>query len=162
MNCGPACMAFVLQEFGIDKSIEDLAQMAGTDENGTRPCEMVKTFLDLGIFAEVRVDLDYFDLRDIMDEYFVIVDWWSIFDEDGKPALADGHYSVALDVTGKRITLYDPDISTPRKLSRAVFEAHWYDSDLDANGARMELNCAAVCIRKPDANRSQTLSVRQP
>lgn len=152
MYCGPQCMAFVLKHFDNAPSVEDLARLAQTSENGTRPWDIVKTFLDLGYFSEFRVGLDYFDLKSLLTHFFIIVDWWSIFDEDGKPAVGDGHYSVVLDVTGKAITLYDPDISGARTLPRAVFEAHWYDVDIDAKGVRADVLCGALLIKKPSGH----------
>ncbi len=142
-------MEYVAQNLNLPVDAKHFAERSDTNESGTRPWKMAQVFLELGYFCEFRTGLDYFDLKTLSDEFFIIVDWWAIFDEDGKAAAGDGHYSVVLDVTGKTITLFDPDIMGARTLPRAVFEAHWYDVGIDENGARSDVLCGALLIKKP-------------
>ena len=81
----------------------------------------------------------------------LIVAWWSDLDAGarGTPSLADGHYSVVLEMTHDTITLYDPDVPEPRVLPREFFMARWYDWFFDADKTRRNLPRGVIIAYAP-------------
>ena len=151
--CGPYCVEYVMHELREpldEESATSLCFVLKTSEDGTRPQEIEKFFQNKGHYANFLEDLDFSDLIRLNEKNFVIVDWWSVFDEDGQAAPGDGHYSVVKHITEKKIVLFDPDApNLERTLSRFVFAAHWYDVESLEDGTRHDINGGAIVIPKP-------------
>lgn len=58
----------------------------------------------------------------------VVVNWWSNFTEP-----ADGHYSVAFNITDENISIMDPEIGDYRELLKQKFLESWHDIDPHTN-----------------------------
>jgi ABC-type bacteriocin/lantibiotic exporter with double-glycine peptidase domain len=119
--CGPASLKMVLDFFGIEKTEEELARMAGyLPGKGTKSEGLVRTAQELGLKAFQK---DFSEINDLK-EYAVnkntpvIVDWFSV---DG------GHYSVITGVDEKNIYMQDPESIELKTLDIETFKAVWFD-----------------------------------
>ena len=155
MYCGAYCLQFVARRDGLRLSRRRAAALGGTTRNGTRPDGMVGALLALGYRrARLRERLKWHELRRLAKNKraVIIVSWWSDLDAGDrypKALPADGHWSVVTQITADAITLYDPDAPQPRTLPRIFFEARWYDYDIAPDGARYDLQRAAVVAYAP-------------
>lgn len=52
-TCGPACLAAILQAFGVDVSEDEVTTLAKTDEGGTSPHDLVRAAEHYGLSARV-------------------------------------------------------------------------------------------------------------
>lgn len=160
MYCGPKCLMFVAKRDGLKLSRQRAARLAGTNRNGTRAEGMVLALGMLGYRARLGERLTWRKLKaHVKRGVTPVVCWWSDLDAgDKRPTaeLADGHWSVVLNMTRDTITLYDPDAPQPRELPRAFFEARWYDYDIAPDGQRRDLIQAAVLAYATPATRAHT------
>ncbi|MBR3294350.1 MAG: hypothetical protein IKI69_08045 [Oscillospiraceae bacterium] len=51
-DCGAACLATIAKQYGLQKSITKIRQIAGTDKQGTNAYGMVKAAGQLGFTAK--------------------------------------------------------------------------------------------------------------
>ena len=97
-DCGAACLATISKQYGLNKSISKIREVAGTDKQGTNAYGMIKAAEQLGFTAKgVKGNQDAF------------------FSDFPKPAIAhvvlDGkllHYVVIHKVTKDKIIIADP------------------------------------------------------
>ncbi|MBM4240974.1 MAG: C39 family peptidase [Euryarchaeota archaeon] len=106
-TCGPAALATVLNNLGINTTEQELATLAGTDENGTTMYGLVEAAKAKG-FNGVGMKLLVDDLKP-NNIVFVTI--------DGGP-----HYSVVREVTNESVKLADPSLGNI-EMSREDFTA---------------------------------------
>ncbi|MBM4240290.1 MAG: C39 family peptidase [Euryarchaeota archaeon] len=94
-TCGPAALATVLNNMGINATEQELANLAGTDENGTTMYGLAEAAKTKGLNA-VGMKLSVDDLKP-NNIVFITV--------DGGP-----HYSVVREVTENSVLLADPSL----------------------------------------------------
>ena len=118
--CGPSSLKMVLDYYGVSVTESALAKAAGASrKEGASKDGLIKAARHFGfkVFSKEKSKLG--DLRRFIKRGVpVIVDW---FFED------DGHYSVAVDINQKEITLIDPALGGERKMSLERFTRLWFD-----------------------------------
>ena len=119
--CGPASLKMVIDFFGIEKTEDELAELAGyIPTKGTTSEGIINAAKILGFNAFQK---DFSEIKDIEDYVAnknipVIVDWFSI---DG------GHYSVIVGVDNKNIYMQDPESIELKTFDLETFKAVWFD-----------------------------------
>ncbi|MEK7540941.1 MAG: C39 family peptidase [Patescibacteria group bacterium] len=128
--CGPASLKIVLEYYGVNKSEEELAKIAGhkkklgIDEKG------IKTAAEkLGFKVKIKNNSSFKDIEKWLKKGVpVIVDWFTRGRTDyGDSSTSDGHYSVVMGLDDNSIYLQDPEIGEMRKLKREDFMRVWFD-----------------------------------
>jgi len=118
--CGPASLKMILDYYGVPVTESALAKISGTSRTkGASKEGLVKAAKHFGFKVFFKEKSSLGDLRRFIKKGVpVIVDW---FLED------DGHYSVAVDINQKEITLVDPSLGGARKMSLEKFQRLWFD-----------------------------------
>lgn len=94
-NCGPAALATVLNNLGINATEKELANLAGTDESGTTMHGLMQAAQSKGLKATgMKVSMNELKKNDMV---FLTV-------------RGNTHYSVVKEVTNKSIKLADPSL----------------------------------------------------
>ena len=128
--CGPASLKMVFDYYGIEKSEEEIAKLAGTtDDLGTDDQGIKKAAESLGLKVEIRNESSFKDIQSYLDKKVpVIVNWFTRgridYDDSQVP---DGHYSVVVGLDGEFIYLQDPEIGKLRKINKSDFMKVWFD-----------------------------------
>lgn len=128
--CGPAVLKMVLEYYGIEKSEEELAKLAGTtQELGTDDKGLKQVLENFGLKTVIQNESSFEDIQEWLDKKVpVIVDWFTRgradYDDSQVP---DGHYSVAVGLDDTHIHLQDPEIGGLRKIARDDFLKVWFD-----------------------------------
>ncbi len=66
-NCGPAALAAVLNNLGINSTEQELAKLAGTDESGTTMYGLMQAAQEKGLKATgTKLSIDEFQKNDII------------------------------------------------------------------------------------------------
>jgi predicted double-glycine peptidase len=127
-NCGPAALRILMSHHGIRAVDESLGEelfvelIQSSPETGTSAREIVTAARKLGFESFYRSGCSWEKLTKEVDRSPAIVDWYSGIDK-----AVDGHYSVAIEATNKRIVLADPEYGVMRQMPREFFEAVWFD-----------------------------------
>ncbi|MEN4007360.1 MAG: C39 family peptidase [Methanobacteriaceae archaeon] len=138
-SCGPAALATVLQNIGVNSTEGDLKVLAGTDTSGTSMYGLVRAAKAKGLNATgIRLSID--DLRPNMIVHVTI---------DG-----EGHYSVVRRVTNESVYLADPSKGNI-VLSREEFSAIFTGNVLVISDPNMQVNQTAE-----QANNTNTSTVQ--
>lgn len=118
--CGPACLAMVLDYFGVQKSDKELATLCKADPKvGTTAKQLVTGAKKIGFKAFFKDFSSLAEIKKYIDKKIpVIVDWFS-----GD----DGHYCVVAGVDNKFIYLQDPELNKINKIDLITFERIWFD-----------------------------------
>ena len=119
-NCGPAALATVLNNLGINATEQELVNLAGTDEFGTTMQGLMQAAQSKGIKANgMKLSTDELKKDNIV---FLNVD-------------GSTHYSVVKGVTNKSVKLADPslgNIEMPKEMFNEVYSGNaLVISDLD-------------------------------
>ncbi len=128
--CGPASLKMVFDYYGIDRSEENIAEMAGTTEDlGTDEEGIKKATERLGFKVEIKNNSTFEDIRNWLNKKTpVIVNWFTRgridYDDSQVP---DGHYSVVVGLDDGFIYLQDPEIGKLRQIERNDFMRVWFD-----------------------------------
>src|SRR3989338_3141324 len=128
--CGPASLKMVFDYYGIEKSEQEIAKLAGTtDELGTDDQGIKKAAEKLGFKVEIKNKGIFEDIQKWLDEKVpVIVNWFTRGRADYEDSeVADGHYSVVVGLDEEFIYLQDPEIGKLRKIAREDFIKVWFD-----------------------------------
>jgi len=111
-NCGPAALATVLNNIGINATEQELVSLAGTDENGTTMHGLVQAAQAKGLKATgVKLSVDELKKGDII---FLNIS-------------GSTHYSVIKEVTPKSVLLADPkfgNIEMPIEMFNKVYSGN--------------------------------------
>jgi len=123
--CGPASLKMVFQYYGIEKTEDELANLAGyIPSKGVNADGLINAAKELGLNAFYK---DFSEIKDLKEHVVgkkipVIVDWFS---------LDDGHYSVVVDMDDKNIYIQDPELGSLRTMELDTFKRVWFDFDGD-------------------------------
>ena len=127
-TCGPTCLAAVAQLFGRRVTVEELAALARTTEDGTDHAGMIDAARATGaqVTSSDRGTLER--LAELVGRGLpVIVGWW-----DGE----EDHFSVVVEVSSETVVMMDPYAGMVAHPAEAFREA-WYDFD-GAENQRVE------------------------
>ncbi len=97
--CGPASLKMVFGYYGIEKSEQEIAKLAGvTDELGTDDKTLKRVAEESGFKVEIKNESTFEDVQNWLDKKVpVIVDWFTRGRGDYSDSeVADGHYSVVV------------------------------------------------------------------
>ena len=128
--CGSASLKMVFDYYGIEKSEEEIAKLAGTtDDLGTDDQGIKKAAEELGFKVEIKNGSSFEDIQGYLSKKTpVIVNWFTRgridYDDSQVP---DGHYSVVVGLDTEFIYLQDPEIGKLRKIERSDFMKVWFD-----------------------------------
>jgi predicted double-glycine peptidase len=128
--CGPASLKMVLAYYGVEKTEQELAQLAGTDPDlGTSDKDIKRAAESLGFTVDIKNNSTFEDIQTWLDKKVpVIVNWFTRGRTDyGDSAVPDGHYSVVVGLDEEYIYLQDPEIGKIRKIARDDFMKVWFD-----------------------------------
>lgn len=128
--CGPAVLKMILSYYGIEKTEDELAQLAGTSkELGTDDEALKRVFERFGLKVTIQNESSLDNMQVWLDKKIpVIVDWFTRGrSEYPDSAVPDGHYSVVVGLDADFIYLQDPEIGGLRKLKRDDFMRVWFD-----------------------------------
>ncbi len=132
--CGPASLKIVLDYYGINKTEQELADLTKKDNTlGTNATNIKDAAESLGLKVEIKDFCEYENIQYWLDkEVPVIVNWFTRGRNDYLDSeVADGHYSVVIDLDNKFICLQDPEIGNIRKIDRDDFYRVWFDFKSD-------------------------------
>ncbi|MBU3934862.1 C39 family peptidase [Patescibacteria group bacterium] len=128
--CGPASLKIVLEYYGVNKSEEELAKLAGHRKGLGIDDKGIKIAAEkLGFKVKIKSNSSFKDIeRWLKKDVPVIVDWFTRgrCDYDDSE-VADGHYSVVFSLDDEHIYLQDPEIGGERKIKREDFMRVWFD-----------------------------------
>lgn len=128
--CGPASLKMVFDYYGVEKSEEEIAKLAGTIENlGTDEAGIKKAAESFGFKVIIKNESSFEDIQSYLDKKIpVIVNWFTRgridYDDSQVP---DGHYSVVVGLDNDHIYLQDPEIGKLRKIAKEDFMKVWFD-----------------------------------
>ena len=128
--CGAASLKIVLDYYGVDKSEEELAKLAGTTKSlGTNAKGLTRVAKQLGLNVSVKDNSSFADIEKWLAKGVPpIVDWFTRGRQDYSDSdVADGHYSVVCGIDSKYIYLQDPEIGGVRKIKKNDFLRVWFD-----------------------------------
>ena len=126
-NCGPAALATVIQNyFGINVTQDQIATLAGTDENGTTMYGLAQAAQAEGLFAEGRnLSVNQLESSNIM--YLTI---------------GEGHYSVIKNITNTTVYLADPvlgNINMALEDFNAIYSGNALVITNDTNNTQLDM-----------------------
>ena len=124
--CGPASLKMVMDYYGLSVPEKEIARVAGSSrERGTSIKGLIRAAKHFGFKTIFKKDASLKDLEYFVDRKIpVIVDW---FDKE------EGHYSVVVDITKRKVVLMDPALRKillyvrRRVFPREVFFRLWFD-----------------------------------
>jgi len=123
-SCGPAALATVLQNMGINVTEQELKVLAGTDVSGTSMHGLAQAARSKGLNATgMRLSID--ELRPDMIVHVI---------NDGTP-----HYSVIKEVTNESVRLADPSLGNI-EMTREKFNEIYTGNALVISDPNMQVN----------------------
>ena len=123
-NCGPASLATVMQNFGINVTQDELANFAGTDDTGTTMYGLVQAAQEEGLTARgLKLTLNQL-IHDNNGNYNYIV-YLTINGE--------GHFSVLKNITDSTVYLADSDLGNVN-MTYADFTAAFIQDTVNGYG----------------------------
>ena len=128
--CGPASLKMVLAYYGIEKTEQELSQLAETDPDLGTSDEEIKTAAEsLGFTVEIKNNSTFEDIQTWLDKKVpVIVNWFTRGRIDYPDSdVPEGHLSVVVGLDDEYIYLQDPEIGALRKIARDDFMKVWFD-----------------------------------
>ncbi len=128
--CGPASLKIVFDYYGLEKSEQELAQLAEVVNGiGAGDRDLVHVAETLGFKTFVKNESDFSDIEMWLAKGVpVIVDWFTRGRTEYPLAeMADGHYSVVVGLDDEKIYLQDPEIGGLREIARNDFMKVWFD-----------------------------------
>ena len=128
--CGPASLKIVLEYYGINKSEDELAKIAGHKKSlGIDDKGIKKVAEKLGLKVIIKNNSSFVDIeRWLKKGVPVIVNWFTRGRNDyPESETADGHYSVVMGLDDEFIYLQDPELGAMRKINRDDFMRVWFD-----------------------------------
>ena len=146
-DCGPACVAMVLEHYGVRVDINQLAREAGmiAGRPYTLPVELIRVAQLHGLALVRRLPCVISDLAIELDAgrpVIVLIHYGSINNRQDTN-YTEGHWVVVVGVDENIVYIHDPNWRGPVRdkgralaVSRAVFDDAWEKCTLDGNSAR--------------------------
>jgi uncharacterized protein len=123
-NCGPAALATVLNNLGINATEQELASLAGTDKFGTTMYGLVQAAQSKGLKARgMRLSQDKLKKNDI-----VVLNIGGVT-----------HYSIVKEVTNESVKLMDPSLGNI-KMSKEEFNKFYSGNAIVITDSNISLN----------------------
>lgn len=125
-TCGPAVLLEVAKALGVNPGTEaSVAELAGTDEQGTLPGGMVAAARALGLQAEVVEGLGPDELRSLVDSGAAPI---LALQADGAPEQGWdwGHFVLAVGAEPGGVVVLDPADGTRQALPDEELERRWH------------------------------------
>ncbi|MEL7670704.1 cysteine peptidase family C39 domain-containing protein [Methanobacterium sp.] len=123
-NCGPAALATVLNNLGINATEQELASLAGTDKSGTTMYGLVHAAQSKGLKVRgMRLSQDKLKKNDIV-----------VLNIDGVT-----HYSIVKEVTNESVKLMDPSLGNI-KMSKEEFNKFYSGNAIVIIDSSISLN----------------------
>ena len=120
--CGTTVLKIVLENLGIRKTEDRLAQMAGTTKkDGTSHFGMINTCRRLGFRCFVHENASLKNVKSFLNAGLPVIADWTDEKSD------TGHYSVITEIGKKDIFFCDPWYGPKYAVDRKIFEEHWED-----------------------------------
>ena len=143
--CGPASLKMVLELYGMKKSESELGRLTDcSPEMGTSGAKIVEAATKLGFRAFQKDGASIADIQKWVKKGIpVIVNWFSV---------NEGHYSVAVEVTKKSISLMDPELARVRRMSVQKFEHFWFDFLPTSKRTRKSLVLKRIIVIQPPSS----------
>lgn len=140
--CGPACLEFIAERFGVPVDQPRLAELLGTTKKDGTPHPMMVMGARLMGLEVVEINCtNIIDLAKMKDlGYEIIVNWM-----DGEDSKNDGHYSVIREIKQETIVLDDPSWGEIREMRMSVFEKQWFDYEGERKIERWALAIRKSC-----------------
>lgn len=147
--CGPASLKIILDYYGLEKTEEELVNLAGsTAAHGTSSEDLIRTAKKLGFSAFQTDCATYTDMKQWLRQKIpVIVDWFS---QD------DGHYSVVVGLDENNIYLQDPELGQMRAMKKNDFFRVWFDFPGDYLQSKEDVIIRRMIVIKPKSNNLST------
>ena len=146
-DCGPACVAMVLEHYGVRIDINQLSREAGMTVSRpyTLPVELIRAAMLHGVTLERRLPCVVSDLAIELDAgrpVIVLLHYGSINNRQDTN-YTKGHWVVVVGVDETVVYIHDPNWRGDRRdngralaISRAIFDEAWEKCALDGNSAR--------------------------
>jgi len=128
--CGPASLKIILEYYGVNKSEDELAKLAGHKKGLGIDDKGIKRVAEkLGFKVKIKNNSSFKDIESWLSKGVpVIVDWFTKGRAYcGDSSTADGHYSVVMGLDDEFIYLQDPELGSIRKIERNSFMRVWFD-----------------------------------
>ena len=128
--CGPASLKIILEYYGVNKSEDELAKLAGHKKGLGIDDKGIKRVAEkLGFKVKIKNNSSFKDIESWLSKGVpVIVGWFTKGRAYcGDSSTADGHYSVVMGLDDEFIYLQDPELGSIRKIERNSFMRVWFD-----------------------------------
>jgi predicted double-glycine peptidase len=144
-DCGPACVAMLLEYAGVRVDINTLAREAGmsTTKRYTLPADLIRAANLHGLKIERRTDCTIDMLRSAIALHcppIVLIHYGSLGTLRQDRAWNGGHWVVVVGVSDDTIYVHDPDWQGEQRscgqnlaIPRAIFEDAWAKCNVDGN-----------------------------
>ena len=146
-DCGPACVAMVLEHYGVRVDINQLSREAGmvAGRPYTLPVELMRAAMLHGVTLARRLPCVISDLAIELDAgrpVIVLLHYGSIINRQDAN-YTKGHWVVVVGLDKDAVYIHDPnwrgsvrDNGRALMISRATFDEAWEKCTLDGNSAR--------------------------
>ncbi len=135
MDCGAKSFRWVLQQEGIEITMERARALCQTTHMGTREPDLRAAFERCNFETELQQQLRWDVLNELCADAYAIV-------------LYQCHYSVVLQADDESVRLYDPDYNAVVTRARSGFEPNWRDYEIDLDWTRRDYERAAILVKR--------------
>lgn len=120
-TCGPASMKMVFDFFGLKISEKELKKkLKSNKEVGTNHEYLIKTAVKNGFYCYVHKNATINQIKDFLDEGLPVIVHYM------EPSSDEEHYSVIVEIKGRKIIMNDPWNGKRFKLSEKDFTGRWH------------------------------------
>lgn len=137
--CGPASLKIVFDYYGVEKSQEEWAELAGaTSKDGVQNAGMLKAIESVNFSGKVIKEASIELLKQFInkDKTLIVVYWSGNW----------GHYSPVADISETHIALADPEFERLRKMRLLDFDHFWFDFSTDYNRKPEDLELRSLIL----------------
>jgi predicted double-glycine peptidase len=161
-DCGAKALQLVMAYYGVDIREGDLILKLRTDQQGTRPADMVRVAESYGFTASVQLDCSLTRLKQYIDyrtPVIVVLQAWSdhyMSYADWRNTNEHGHYAVAIGYDEHIVLFEDPAAVSHTWLTIRDFLNRWHDVE---TGTGRLLNRFALVLggRQPELRLPQCM-----
>lgn len=154
ISCGASAVQSVLMYYGKEFREEVLMDKLSTDNDGTRPVNMVKYLKSNGLdVTDGKITVD--DIKKSIDDGYpviILIQAWGKEEEYSENK--NGHYVVAIGYDGDKIIFDDPSLmSNKGYLTTSELEKRWHDVDTGDNKVLQNYGIIAKGQKKYDSKK---------